>query len=127
MRRELQINNVPIHAVEVVAGQGEVFAAAQAGVDAPCDQFPVGLENEGKSDVSDPRLSTKICGDLAAGAEGRVRAAVGVVAGQREVIGGKLSAPHHQLAIRLENEGDPPSERISDNLATDAEGDRQAR
>src|SRR5206468_2958750 len=86
--------------VRCVAGQGEARVAADA-VPAGGDEFPVGLDDEGRG----RGVVTGEVGDRpAAGAEGGIQATVRVVAGEREV-GGRDSR-RDELAVGLQGQGE---------------------
>src|SRR5207253_586183 len=91
-------------AVGVVADQGEVVVDADERI-AGRRELPDGLEDQCGDAVV---VAADRSGDLAAGAEGRIEAAVGVVADDREV-GGDAVVPRRargdQLPVGLEDEG----------------------
>ena len=110
-------------AVGGVADERKVVVAAVIAV-ACDDDLPVRLDRDAPAPIV---IRTNVGRDFAAGAEGRVERAIGVVTHQREVVvrtvGG--SAPDHDLPVGLDCDADPPIVTRTNggrDLAASAEG-----
>ena len=89
-------------AIAVVAGQGKVIARGQLVRITRHYDLAIRLDGDAAGIVL---RAGEVGGDLATRPEGRVQAAIGVVAGQRKVIHGAQLVRitrHHDLAIRLD-------------------------